>query len=471
MLVSLAALVAGAGIAACGGSRQTVPPAPSALDPASHVPAAVIAYTAVTVRPQGAFRVQLVHAIDALAGPNADRTLVAKLESSLRGDWPALKGWIGQRVGFALTAWPASPRNHQELLDDLVVVAPTNNPSAAARFLSTKLKGPNQAGKVVGDYAVFGGPNAVGQALAASPGHSLAATGGFRTAMKALGGSQLVSAYTPLHHALAAILPTLVASGAPLPTTQLQSLMAKIPAGSTAAYGLAATSNGMRMDIVTHGLQTTTTTTGSSALSSLPGGSWLALTLGGALARSGDHAVQLAAAIQRLQTLINAHAGPTARQSVPLRFVEQDLLPALGPMSLAVGGSSLATLQASLILTPLDRAAGARLVSGVRRLAPALPILAASSAGRAIVAFGYSSLHQLLAPRTTLASDPGFRRAVAQLPAGSRPGLFINFAPLAQLAALGHSPQAAAAAHALTRLGYLIAGGTSTHFRLVLTAR
>lgn len=466
----LMALAASVAITACGRSKPAVPPGPSALDPASQVPASVIAYAAVTVRPQGALRTEIVHAIDALAGPAADKTLVSKLESSLHGDWPAVRHWLGQQVGVALTAWPVSPRNRQQLKDDLLVVAPTSNPAAARSFLSTKLKGASVTGKVVGDYAIFGGPNAVGDALAVKPGDSLAATAGFRTAMAALGGGQLVSVYTPLHQALAAILPTLGSGGAKSGAAALGPLLAKLAPGATAAAGLAAISDGLRVDVITHGLPTGTnsTTTGATALSSLPSGSWLALTLGGGLFQPGRLS-QLTAAMGRLQAVIGA--GAAAKASAPLRFVEQNLLPALGPLSLAASGSSLATLHASLILTPLDRAAGAGLARGIRQLAGALPILAGASAGRVIVAFGYSSLLQVLHPATTLSSDPAFKHAVAQLPTGSKPVLFINFAPLAGLATLGQGAKAAVVQHVLGRLGYLIAGGTPTHVRLVLTAR
>ncbi|MDA8068230.1 MAG: hypothetical protein M0T77_06425 [Actinomycetota bacterium] len=468
----LMALAASVAITACGRSKPAVPPGPSALDPASQVPASVITYVAVTVRPQGALRTEIVHAIDALAGPHADKTLVSKLESGLHGDWPAVKHWLGQQVGVALTAWPASPLNHQQLKNDLLVVAPTSNPAAARSFLSTKLKGASMTGKVVGDYAIFGGPKAVGAALAVKPSDSLAASAGFRTAVAALGGGQLISVYTPLHQALAAILPTLGSGAAKLNTAALGPLLAKLAPGATAAVGLAAISDGFRVDLVSHGLPTgsSSATTGATALSSLPGGSWLALTLAGGLAQSG-HLSQLAAVMRQLQAVIGTHAGAKASASAPLRFAEQDLLPALGPLSLAASGSSLATLKASLILTPLDPTAGAGLVRGIKQLAGVLPILAGTSAGRVILAFGYSSLPQVLHPATTLSSDPAFQHAVAQLPAGSKPVLFVSFAGLAQLATLGQGTKAAVVEHVLARLGYLVAGGTPTHVRLVLTAR
>ena len=75
---------------------------------------------------------------------------------------------------------------------------------------------------------------------------------------------------------------------------------------------------------------------------------------------------------------------------------------------------------------------------------------------------------QLLKPVSTLGQSIGFKSALSQLPAGSKASIYVDFAPIAALASLEGGASGASAVRVLHRLDYLIAGGTHSHFRLVL---
>lgn len=453
-----------AALAGCGSSA---PSGPSALDPATHVPANVILYASVSVKPQGSARTSLNAEIDALAGTGAAKRLWAKLDASLDRRNKGVRGWLGQHVGVALTGLPTSlAGGGRAVAGDLVLIAPTNDPAAARQFIAHH-KQAGMSGKVVGDYAIFGGQSAVAAALATTPSTSLAHDAQYSAAVSRLGSGELVTAYAALHQLVEGLLPTLQPAGASAPLAA--QALEKAPPGSTAVYGLAATSGQIRVDVITHGLpRPSSSSSAPSDVSSLPGGSWIALALSGGLANKG-YVSSIAAQLPRALAASRAAQHANSKlQGAPLRFVERDLLPALGPLELSVAGTSLTTLRAGLVISPLDPSAGARLVSAVKNLVKGLPISAGASGGRVAVTFGYRRLSQLLAPSSTLASDPGFKSALAQLPAGAKAGLYLNFAPLDALAALDTSSRAAAMRHALSHLRYLITGSVPGHFRLVL---
>jgi hypothetical protein len=139
-------------------------------------------------------------------------------------------------------------------------------------------------------------------------------------------------------------------------------------------------------------------------------------------------------------------------------------------LALSVSGTSSHTIKAGLVMSPLNQAAGSRLVSAIKRLAGGLPVSANTVGGRLAVTFGYSSLQQLLQPAATLAGDPTFKDAASQLPAGAKPALYLDFGPIAMLASLSRNTSASTL-RALHQIKYLVAGGTHTHFRLVLATR
>ena len=467
-----AALAVSAALAACGGSGGGSTKTPSALDPANMVPASSVAYAEVAIRPQGTMRSDLVEAINSIAGKGSAQKLSASLEKSLGRKWKQLRPWAGQQMGIALTSLPASFSGGSQALESgLLVVLPTSDPSAARRYLAKNVKSSGEAWKVVGHYAIVGGANAIGQAQATTAKTSLAADANFKAVMSQLGNGELFTAYAPLHQLYQELLPLLQSS----PTYSASTLSAaakQAPPGSSVAFGMVALHNQFRMDIVSNGLPATNTPASAvpSDVSSLPASSWLALTLGGALAK-GSTVSELTsnlskelAAIQSLSGKVGGHV-----PGGPLQFVVKDLLPALGPAELSVSGTSKSTLQAGVVMAPDNVSAGARLAKAVKQLVNGLPISASTTGGRVAVTFGISNLAQLLNPSSKLSANPTFKRALAQLPAGAKADIYLNFEPIAVLASLDQGAVSSSGMKVLHRLDYLIAGGTHSHFRLVLT--
>lgn len=470
-----AALAAAVTLAACGGGGSGGPKAPSALDPANMVPATSVAYVSVTVRPQGTMKSDLIEAIDSIAGRGTGQKLGAELRKSFGTHWSEMKPWLGQRVGIAVLSIPQTQAGLRSIGNDVVGVATTSDPAATRRFMT---KHPNVLGngvpwKVVGHYVLMGilmgSTNAIGQAEATTPKTSLASDPAFKADMTELGNHELFIAYASLHQLYQQLLPLL--RSLPNSSGSTFSQAAKqAPPGSSVALGMSALHNQFRLDVIQHGMpHTSAPATGvATDVSALPASSWLALTLGGSLTKSGA-VTKLAASVSKSLSTLQAAQGITGRvPSGPLRFVEQDLLPALGPVELSVSGSSHTTLQAGLVMDPVNKRAGARLARAVKRLVRGLPVSASTVGGRVAVTFGFSNLQQLLNPSSKLAGNPTFKRALAQLPAGARAGLYLNFSGIAALASLDPSAAGSPTMRVLHRLDYLIAGGTHSHFRLVL---
>ncbi|MGH2860867.1 MAG: hypothetical protein ACRDLT_05075 [Solirubrobacteraceae bacterium] len=470
-----AALALSATLAACGGGAGGGAKSPSALDPANMVPATAVAYAAVAIKPQGHVKANLIEAIDSIAGKGSAQQIEAQFVKGLGKPWRQLKTWAGQRAAIALTALPAGltsggAQTLDALDDDLVIVIPTNHPSAARMFLARNIHDTLETWKVVGHYALVGGQSAVTSAAATTGKTSLAAVPGFKSDMAQLGDGELFAAYAPLHQLYEQALPLLKSLSQHTETNALSQGAKQAPPGSSVALGLSALHNQFRMDVIEHGIpQTSSPPTGAATdVSALPASSWLAIALGGSLTKSGV-VNKLAASISKSLSSLQAAQGIAGHvPSGPLEFVERDLLPALGPVELSVSGSSSTTLRAGLVIDPVNKSAGARLAGAVKRLVRGLPISASTVGGRVAVTSGFSNLQQLLNPSAKLGGNPTFTRALAQLPTGSRAGLYLNFSGIAALGALDPSAGGSETMRVLHRLDYLIAGGTHSHFRLVL---
>ena len=225
----------------------------------------------------------------------------------------------------------------------------------------------------------------------------------------------------------------------------------------------------------------------------LPAGSWLALatgSLGAGFEKQFQAGFQfgLMNALNR-QGLSGAMAGAVTQR---LAFLERDVLPALGPISLAVGGTSPLNLALGLKLTPSSLSAATRVLTMLRGLAARSSALSVSGSAkhfsvkvptgsqvlvneisRAVVAtYGFASPSAFLSPASRLANDPTFRAAAAQLPSGSHVPLYVSFGPIAALVQLlDHQPSAAKAVRVLQKISYLILGSASGHTSLVLGLR
>lgn len=468
-----AGLAVSAALAACGGGGGGGgAKGPSALDPANMVPASAVAYAEVAIKPQGSTRSDLIEAVNSIAGSGTAQSLDAKLDKSGGKVWKQLQTWAGQQVGVALTTLPSRLSSSHDLTDDVVLVMPTNDPSAARSFLKKNMHQQSESWKVVGHYAIFGGTKAVDAAAATTAKTSLMADAGFKSDMGQLGSGELFTAYLPLHELYEQLLPLLKALPQYAGTNSLSAGAKQAPPGSSIGLGMSALHNQFRMDVVEHGVPHSSAPVSgvASDVSALPASSWLALTLGGALTKAGTVS-KLAASVSNSITQLQATQGITGAKipSGPLDFIVKDLLPALGPAELSVSGTSGTTLQAGLVMAPVDKGAGARLARAVRHLVSGLPIAASTTGGRVAVTFGFSSLQQLLNPSSKLAGNPSFKHALAQLPSGAKADLYLNFSGIAALAALDPSAGNASAMRVLHRLDYLIAGGTHSHFRMVLT--
>jgi hypothetical protein len=472
MFKALAAgLAVSSALAACGGGGGGSVTAPSALDPANMVPATALAYANIAIRPQGSIRTDLVEAIDSIAGPGAARKLSTDWARSAHG-WRAIKPYLGQHMGIALTALPTSQTAMSSLEQNILVVFPSDDPAAARRAERRTGHTSGEVSRVVGHYLLVGGATAVAQAAATSSRTSLASDPGFTADSAQLGNGQLLSAYVPLHRLYEQVLPLLETlpqySGAN--RGALRAGARQAPPGSSIALGMSARPKQFRLDVVEHGMpQSVNPATGvATDVGALPASSWLAVTLGGTLTRTGTVS-KLASSLSSSLSKIQAAQGIAGGvPSGPLQFLTRDLLPALGPAELSVSGSSSTTLQAGLVMDPVDRRAGVRLAKALRHLVSGLPVLASTSGGRVAVTFGFSNLQQLLNPSAKLAASPAFKQALAQLPSGGKADLYLSFSSIAALAALDPSAGSPSTIRVLHRLDYLIAGGTHSHFRLVL---
>jgi hypothetical protein len=172
-----------------------------------------------------------------------------------------------------------------------------------------------------------------------------------------------------------------------------------------------------------------------------------------------------------------------------------DVLPALGPFELSIQGTSPLSLGLGLVLNPSDPAAAGRVLAAIRRRVaqstslvvhgdnrhftitkPGLPIprIVVAQTRRKVLVTVDETFQQLLAPSTHLASNPRFTSALAQLPAGSKASVFIDFDALSQLLGSVHSLIPSSADQKILgvvqRLNYLVLGSdpASGQARLVL---
>ena len=459
-------------LAGCGGSSKPV--TPSGLDPASMVPAASLVYASLSVRPQGTLKQDLVQVIDEIGGANAATDLVSKVTSgsgSAQTTWSQVKPWLGQRIGAALIALPPEQVTAQSLLNYAVLVLPTTDPKAAGSYLSSKLTHPAiLTYKIVGDYALVGGPYAVQMASAVTSQTSLAASPTYRKLTSQVGQGAFTTLYVRPRPFVA--FETRLLNQEPVPPANLGLIrrsLAKIPVDASALLTLNATASTLRLEYATFdatkpGASTHTT----SSVAGLPASSWLALSIGGAFTQ-GSTITSLESTLRKLSTT-EASTRLGSADSSGLQLFTNDVLPALGPMSLSVSGQTKASVKLGFALTPASQSAGDKLLSLVQRMIGkrAEQVKLGHDGDQLVATYGYKSFGEMLAPRSSLATNPLFRQALKQLPPGSSASVFVNFAPLEAIVKLDHGSENASAAKVLSHLDYLIAGASKGSFQLVL---
>jgi hypothetical protein len=457
-------------------------------------PGSSLLYISLTVRPQGAQRTQVETTLHKLFGQSADASirkavngLFRKMGATYSGD---VRPWLGQRVGIVFTQISLGAASGASKAG-VAMIAPTQNPSAARSFVARLVRrNPGEEGKVMNGYAIFGGALAYQAILATSPGNSLAANPTYQATTSQVGSAPSALLYMNLHRFAQELTTGMPMAGAAAPL--LRRSLARIGANAGVAAGLTLTPQAIRMDTVETGVRLGPHHAPVN-VGNLPSGSWLAMATG-AFNQIAQKQFRTGFELGLANALTHGAAGSALLQSAiakRLAFLEQDVFPALGPISLAVGGSSPLNLTAGLKLTPGSSAAATRLLGVLRALVGRSPALQASGTathftvksptgssllvnqarGNVVATYGFPSQAAFLSPTAKLSQDQTFRQAASQLPAGSVP-FYLSFPPIAGLVQLlDHKPTAAKTVRVLDKLNYLIAGGSQGHVRVVLGLR
>jgi hypothetical protein len=469
-------------LAACGGSKTTATNASAtigALDPASVVPSTALAYASATVKPDASLQADLEQTIDKLAGPGAADKLLQNFKSSLGkpSQVKAVESWLGPQVSLAITQLPSGQLTMKSFEKNLVIVLPTTNPAATKKFLASQPKSSFTASggdiaatwKVAGSFAFIGGASAVNAAAATSASQSLAADASFKSAIAQIGSNQLAAVFVRPKPIFQAVLPLLSAEAN---SAQVIAALKKVPADSAVAVGLTAGQNTVSFDAVTQNFPKSKSAGAPSDVGSLPGDSWLALAIAGSLANPQTISTlqkELPALISQAQSE-QVSTASTVQGILP--FIQNDVIPALGPISLSAAGTSLGGLHIGFEMTPDDSAAGDKLVTSLKSMLQGLPLAVESVDKKVVVTFGYTDAQDFLSPPSKLSGNPTYKAALAQMPSGSEIPVYVSFGPIAALGSALDTKQSDASTWKIAgKLNYLIAGGTSTHIRVVLAVK
>lgn len=467
-----AATVASLTLAACGGGGNTTPTTRNAtsvqpLDPATKVPADVTAYAVITVKPEGTLKADLVSSIDKLAGAGAAERLAANFTKASPGNSSIkdFKDIAGGRIGVALTGIPSSASS-QNLSDHFMVVVPTASPSAARRFAAANPAGRGEIKRTVGNFVIVGGATAV-HSIVTSDADSLAEDSTYTSAVAQLGNSDQVATVfvraRRLYQALAKALAKGLGRVVPAASQAFTRETAKLGPSSTLTIGLGAAKNTFRLDLVQQGFPKTGGSPSEAGdVGSLPGDSWLAVS-----ANLNSRSVRQMTAMLPSMLAQQRAAGSSAQGE--LQGLLRNIIPALGPMTLSVAGTSVGGLQAGVTLTPLNAAAGANLFTVLKQTLKHVPVLTSQVGKQIIVSFGYADPRDLLSPSSRLSGNPIYESALAQLPPGSHVPIYLNFAGLSTfLAAADKSRQDVRVWRVARKLSYLIVGSAGSRTSLVL---
>jgi hypothetical protein len=497
VLAGLAVAVAG-----CGSGHP-----PSSLNPARLAPGSAIAYLELTVRPQSAQHDGVESALTKLLGHSPDADIQRAVDHIFRGSGlryeQDIKPWLGQRIGFVADAFS---------LDGIALIAPTNDPAAAVAALARgeQHHGASLTPESYGGFNYRVANESAGQVALGAVGHYavIGGTGAFRqivdtyrgrvAPLNPSGSGALVRAYVNEPRVLAAVmaLPTIT----PAVRQELRVVFARTHLPTSVNLSLSVSPHAFTADVRSSGAPASGASGGGADVSSLPGDSWLAISVGNSFAKQ----ITTGFSAGFTQGLSRAAGAAGVNPSSLLQQFRQrtgidltnDLIPALGPFQFAAEGGSLTTVQAALALYPSNPFAGARLFEDIHRLVerdPSLrvingsrafrfgptslpfPIVGVADLGRKIIAkFALSNAHS---PTGKLSANPTFTRARTQLPAGSSVPLFLDFGPLASL--LSQTPQFKPggadykAETVLKRLDYFVIGTSSTTHdtRIVLGLR
>ena len=484
----LAALIAAALLATgCGGSGSG---GNASGDPARVVPAGAPVYAELLVHPQGALRANAEEVAAKLFGSaHVGARIVALLDRagaphglSYERD---VKPWLGDRVGFAVTAFGKQP-------DGFVAATSKDDGKAGdavSRLLPAKRsfdgtsyrasRDGRQAAAVIDHMVVAGTDAGVRAAIqTAHGGPALATSAPLRRARTLVPQNRLGFLYLDFKQVLPGIG---AASGSPQASAVLQALngagIGTIAASLDAGKDLLRVRAAAVLDKAP-----TPRGSGADAVAALPADAWLGLgvgdlgnLLGGLLQRLTGGGGIGAAGVNALLDSFRQQSGLDVRR---------DVISWMGRASLFLRGHSIFDLGGALVIQSKDVAATRRTIAKLaaylrsRHKAPvkplsapgvdagfttsisSLPLEVALAGNRFVAAIGGGALAEALHPGAPLSGTAGYKDAVRML-GGTRPSLYIDAPRLSSALSLVSlaSPQLAKLQPLLAHFGVIAAGG------------
>lgn len=460
-------VLAAAGLAACGGGGSggdtNGGSGAAAVDPATRVPQSAVLYASASVKPGASTSKALKSIVDTFGGKGTFQRLLGQVEDAHNSKVSFakdIKPWLGDRVGIAFTKWPAN-FNGNTAAQNLVVIFPTANPSAAKKALPDLKRGLGDDGttaEVSGNFLYAGSRSAISAAEAVKSGNSLASSSAYKASLKKVHSNPLATAYIRPKSLVPLLTQAMENSSATSsiggvstsssPTgAAIAKTFAKLSANSNALASLAVTSKTITLDFAASGIQNPSSNTTFPDVGSLPGDSWLAIATPGiseaeinrelssamqAAATGGPAATRQARAITRVISRLFPHGIQGIEASAAGPITDQNP-PKVG-LSLDLGSAQTAQQSTAMLFNYLG--AGGANVPG-NQSAFSIPIDSSNSfnvtsAGSDVVAtLGYPNAAAFTSPASKLSDNSTYKQAVAQLPSGSEVPLYINLGELA----------------------------------------
>jgi Protein of unknown function (DUF3352) len=505
VLALCAAIAAGCGSSSGSGGDD---------DPAALIPAGAPLYIEGVVRPDGQVRTDLEGALKKILRTDDPGAKISQLiDDGGKSDDITFKDdvepWLGDRVGFAITAL----HNGQDA--DYAAVISSKDDAKAEKLLG-KQKGTVKRSYNGTDYrfdskektataiidhrvvvATEGGLKAVVDGKGKD---HLADANGLTTVRSKVAEDRIGLFYLDVQGFVRTI--SQQASSDPQVGAMLQSFASAAP--KTLGAALQAQSDALRVDAVSIGTPKSSTTSASGAdiLAALPGNSWLGLGVGD-LGQTLDRVLQTVAGGGGITGVgVNALLEQFKQQtSLDLR---RDVLGWMGDAGVFVGGTTSADLGGALVIKTTDPAKTKRTMAVLERYArqssgtkitslqgkgiddgftardttgPAVHVALAGD--RFVVAIGGKDvLDQAISPGQQLGSSPAFTAAAGKLGNGLRPSFYLDFTQVTKLieSFAGTNPDFQKAKPYLDAFGAIVAGAKSegsgvTRSRFVVTLR
>jgi predicted small secreted protein len=506
VLALSAAIVAGCGSSSGSGGDD---------DPAALIPAGAPVYLEGVVRPDGQVRSDLEGALKKILRTDDPGAKIRQLiDDSGKSDKVTFKDdvepWLGNRVGFAITAL----HNGQDA--DYAAVISSKDDAKAEKLLA-KQKGDiakrsyngtdyrydskEKTATAVIDHRVVVATEGGLKAVVDGKGKDhLADANGLTAVRSKVAQDRIGLFYLDVQGFVRTI--SQQASSDPQVGAMLQSFASAAP--KTLGAALQAQPDALRIDAVSIGTPKSSTTSASGAdiLATLPGNSWLGLGVGD-LGQTLDRVLQTVAGSGGITGVgVNALLEQFKKQtSLDLR---QDVLGWMGDAGVFVGGTTSADLGGALVIKTTDPAKTKRTMAVLERYArqssgtkisslqgkgiddgftaqdttgPAVHVALAGD--RFVVAIGGKDvLEQAISPGQQLGSSPAFTAATGKLGNGLRPSFYLDFTQVTKLIETfaGTDADFQKAKPYLGAFGAIVAGAKSegsgvTRSRFVVTLR